>query len=250
MYENANIPNRSAFLRKAQAVADDLGIPLEWLMAVMASETGSTFRSDISNIGCMATKGDASKCAVGLIQFMPDTAASLVYGSKYNSIPYNRKWSDPEATRMRDNAIDRLKAMSNVEQLDYVYKYFYPYRNKITRFVDLYLVTFYPVALTKPDSFILGSEKSAKAAKDVYNGNKGIDQNGDGLISVADFKKWIARNKNIPQEKVQQEVTTVVKAEKYTKRNWLPIGLTVAATGTALFLLFKFKGAIIKSLNK
>lgn len=226
MYENLNIPNKSAFLKKADQVAKDLGIPLEWLMAVMGSETGSTYKADISNIGCIKSKGDANKCAVGLIQFMPDTAKGL------------------------GTSIQQLKSMTNVSQLDYVKKYYYPYRNKITRFVDLYLVTFYPVALTKPDGFVLGSERSMAFAKKVYEQNKGIDQNGDGLISVADFKKWIAKNKHIPTGIEENEVETTVKAQKFALRNVIPITLSIGATAGLIFVLFKYKSQIIKSLNK
>jgi hypothetical protein len=226
MIDDLNIPNKISFIKKAKEVSAELGIPVEWLLAVINSETGGTFKSDISNIGCIKTKGDYTKCAIGLIQFMPDTAKSL------------------------GTSINELKNMSNVKQLDYVKKYFYPYRNKITRFIDLYLVTFYPVALNKPDSFILGSERSQSFAKKVYQQNKGIDQNGDGLISVGDFKKWIAKNKKIPTGIEQKEVTKNIKVEKFTKRNWLPITLTITATVTGLFLLFKYKPIIIKSLNK
>lgn len=226
MIDDLNIPNKTAFIKRAKEISIELGIPVEWLLAVINSETGGTFKSDISNIGCINNRKDYTKCAIGLIQFMPDTAKSL------------------------GTSVKELRNMSNVKQLDYVKKYFYPYRNKITRFVDLYLVTFYPVALNKPDSFILGSEKSSSFAKKVYEQNKGIDQNGDGLISVSDFKKWIAKNKKIPTGIEQKEVTQTVKAEKFAKRNWIPITLSITATVAGLVLLFKYKSIIVKSLNK
>jgi hypothetical protein len=108
--------------------------------------------------------------AVGLIQFMPDTA--------------RRMGTTPEA----------LQSMSNVEQLDWVYKYFMPYKSRIKSYTDLYLVAFYPIALEKGEDFVCGSERSLDWAHKVCNENEAVDLNKDGLITVGEFRQWTLMN--------------------------------------------------------
>src|SRR6185295_13193264 len=103
--------NHDAFLQKVRSVAANLSINPDWLMAVMNSESG--FNPSIRN---------RSTGATGLIQILPSTAASL------------------------GTSVEELANMSNVEQMDWVEKYIYPYRNYINSFDDLYLITFYPNA--------------------------------------------------------------------------------------------------------
>ena len=104
----------------------------------------------------------------------------------------------PDTARGLGTTPEALKAMSNVEQLDYVYRYFAPHRGKMNSYSDLYLVTFYPYALGKPDDFVFGSERSQAWAKTVRDQNEGIDLNKDGVITLGEFRQWIYRG--IPNE--------------------------------------------------
>lgn len=203
-----------AFINKVIDISQKLGINPNWLMAVMNSETGGTFDPSISNIGCVKNR-DFTQCAVGLIQFMPATAKGL------------------------GTSIAELKKMSAVQQLDYVYKYFLPFRNKITNYHDLYLVTFYPYALGKGDDYIFGSEKSDAWAKKIKEQNP-YDYDKDGYISMSDYKQFIYRK--IPEQfraELQKGLDTAILVEKYMKRNWLPITLTLVGIGFGLLLLVR-----------
>ena len=153
-YENKVTTNKAAFLQKVQLIAVKLGIDPNWLMFVMNSESGL-------NPAAYNPNGGAS----GLIQFMPATAEGL------------------------GTTTAALRKMSNVDQLDYVYKYFYPYRGKMDSLYDLYLVTFFPAALGKPDSYVL--QTSTLPAKVIADANPGIDLDGNDQITVGEFKRWI-----------------------------------------------------------
>lgn len=112
--------NQKAFGEKVESISKVLGIDPAYLMAAMYFETAGTMSPSIQNETTHAT---------GLIQFMPSTALGL------------------------GTTVDALKQMSNVEQLDYVYKYFLPYKGKMKTMGDLYLTIFYPVAVGKPDTY-------------------------------------------------------------------------------------------------
>jgi hypothetical protein len=195
------------------------------------------FDPSISNIQCVRDTGSTSTCAVGLIQFMPSTAKAL------------------------GTSVDDLKKMSNVEQMDYVYKYFKPYANRITKFMDLKLVNFYPYAVGRGNDYIFGSEIGDEQVKKIARQNSGMDMNKDGKISMIDFKNWVENSlkKNAPElleakDKngkpiIDQEVSTTVKVEKFTKRNWIPLTISFVAIGFGTYLLFKHRSQIIKSLT-
>lgn len=140
-----------------------------WLMALMNSETGSSFSASQKNL--------AGSGATGLIQFMPSTARQL------------------------GTTTTELAKMTNVEQLYWVDKYIdYTMKNvakvdMIKDYDDLYLLIFYPKAVGKPDSFEI-----FKSGTTGYTQNKGMDMNGDGKITVSDFKQFI--RKKIPKDKL------------------------------------------------
>lgn len=150
LFENLVKTNRVAFFARVLQVADTLGLNPNWLMLVM-------FMESRLNHQAVNPKGGAT----GLIQFMPKTALAL------------------------GTTTTELLRMSNVAQLDYVQKYFWPYRSYINGFTDLYLITFYPAALMlkKPDSW--------NFPKLVYEFNRGLDRNGDGTVNLGEFKKFI-----------------------------------------------------------
>lgn len=91
-YGYAVLAKDAQFARAVAGVADRLGIPAQWLVDVMAFETGGTFSPGISN--------GAGSGATGLIQFMPDTARGL------------------------GTSTGALAGMTRTQQLRYVEKYF------------------------------------------------------------------------------------------------------------------------------
>lgn len=138
-----------AFRVKVREVAGRLNINPDWLMAVMAFETGNTFNPGIKN--------QAGSSAVGLIQFLKSTATSL------------------------GTSTTALSRMTAVEQLDYVEKYYNQYRGRINNLADCYMAVLWPKAIGKPDSYVLWTAPSTS-----YNQNAGLDKNRDGTITKAE----------------------------------------------------------------
>ncbi|MEM6685773.1 MAG: hypothetical protein AAF617_08310 [Bacteroidota bacterium] len=154
--ENVPTVYGSTFVDSVIDYSESLGIDPNWLMAVMYFETAGTFSASIRNPYSDAT---------GLIQFMPATAIDL------------------------GTTIDQLALMSAEEQLYYVYRYYYPYKGRIKSYVDLYLATFFPAAIGKPDNYVLQTRGiSASAIADV---NLVFDLNSDRQIQVKEIKEVI-----------------------------------------------------------
>ena len=156
LFEDSVTENQIEFIRKVRTISDSLHIEPDWLMAVMYSE---------SRINPQAVNKRTK--ATGLIQIMPRTAKRL-------------------KTTHRE-----LYAMTNVEQLDYVWKYYKPYTGRITSPYDLYSITFYPAMIGKPKSWVLHT--STQSAAKVAEYNSGIDLNKDGKITVSEWHRVLDR---------------------------------------------------------
>ncbi|MGQ7946608.1 hypothetical protein [Flavobacterium sp. WC2509] len=163
------------------------------LMAVMKVETSETFSpskielvSYIDDNGKKRKKyqglskeainklGENFSGAVGLIQFTKDAIDAL---NKENSLNLNKK---------------KLALMTDVEQLEYVKKYFmlYNWHKKLLSPEDIYLQVFAPIGIVKNDNYVLyekyenpETEKEKISTKN-YNANKSVDQenNNDNKI--------------------------------------------------------------------
>ena len=160
--------SKTAIEQKIKTVCNNLNIQPEWLMLVMWQE------SRLNSKAVNAQKGDpadaftrAKTRATGLIQFMPNTAAGL---GTSNQALFN---------------------MNAIQQLDYVQRYYQPYKARIHNFHDLYLATFFPVAMGKPDDFIL--QTATLSAKKISDQNPGMDLNKDGRITVGEFREIITQ---------------------------------------------------------
>lgn len=146
------------FINELVAVGNRLGINPSWLAAVMAAESGI-------NSSALNTKGNAA----GLIQFMPSTLKN--YGI----------------------STDELLAMSDVEQLKYVERFYKPYAGRIKSPGDLYMATFLPIFVGKPEDTIVAKKDSQKKITSnltygkVYEFNSGLDSNKDGIIRISDI---------------------------------------------------------------
>jgi hypothetical protein len=138
------------FRAKACEGARALWIDPSWLMACMAFESGGTFRPDIRNA--------AGSGAVGLIQFMPGTAAAL------------------------GTTTEALAAMTATEQLDFVLAYFRPGGRRLKGLNDLYMEILWPEAVGKPDDFVL-FDRSDPDHPAHYVQNAGLDLDRNGRIT-------------------------------------------------------------------
>lgn len=163
VFEDLVKENKVAFIQKVKEISNRLGINPNWLMLVMYMESNINHRA-VNPMGG----------ATGLIQFMPFVATELGTTTK------------------------QLLNMTNIEQLDYVEKYFKSWAKYVTGFTDLYLVTFYPAALIqkRPDSWNFPNI--------VYKYNKGLDRNKDQIINLGEWKRFILSKvpKSFPTEEL------------------------------------------------
>lgn len=176
--------SRSAFEAKVLSISAQLGINPNWLMVVMNNESGLNAQAVNKQTGDSPDAFTrAAYRAVGLIQFMPATA----------------KWLG--------TTTQALYSMTNLQQLDYVYRYFKPFAGKIKSYFDLYMITFFPAAIGKPDNFII--QTATIPASVIAKQNPGMDFNKDGVITLAEAKKMIANA--IPKEFINDVLTVLEK---------------------------------------
>lgn len=152
IYSSLVKENQSEFLAKVKSISDKLGIDPNWLMAIIYIETAGTFSPSITN----------SIGAVGLIQFTPKNAIYL------------------------GTSVEELALMTNVEQLDFVYKHFRPYRAKIKSFVDCYFAVFFPAAIGKASDYVL--QTSSLSAGLIARQNSGYDLDRNQQITVLEVE--------------------------------------------------------------
>lgn len=139
------------FRVKVRAISLRLGCAPDDLMTCMAWESGRSFSPSKKN---MAGSG-----ATGLIQFMPATAAAL------------------------GTSTAALGAMTAVQQLDYVEKYFQPYKGKLNTLADLYMAILWPLGVGKPMEYVLWNKATRPTT---FRQNAGLDSNFDGSITKAE----------------------------------------------------------------
>ena len=136
------------FVQKVKDMATRLGVKPEWILAVMKNESNMSTTAKNPNGG-----------ATGLIQFMPATAKGL------------------------GTTTEALSKMSATEQLKYVEKYFAPFAGKIKSGTDLYMATFWPAGVGKPDSYNIGGAEVARV-------NKIFDLDKNGQITAGEFRQY------------------------------------------------------------
>mgnify|MGYP006168308883 FL=1 len=138
-----------AFRVKVREITSRLSFDPNWLMAVMGFETGYTFSPAARNPGSTAT---------GLIQFIESTARGL------------------------GTSTAQLARMTAVGQLDYVESYYRPYNGRIRNLGDAYLAVLWPVAVGRPDSYVMWERDSGPYQRE-YAANSGLDVNHNGVIT-------------------------------------------------------------------
>ena len=138
------------FIKKVQEVSKALGCSYIDLLCCMAFETGRTFNPALRN----------SIGATGLIQFISIVATSL------------------------GTTTDALAALTRVEQMDWVLKYF---KNTPLRKVsnpsleDLYMAILWPAAVGKPNDYVIFTAPNKN-----YQQNSGLDIGKKGYVTKAD----------------------------------------------------------------
>jgi Transglycosylase SLT domain len=141
------------FLLQVKAIATDLDVDPSWLMACMAFESGETFSPAIRNA--------AGSGAIGLIQFMPSTAAAL------------------------GTTVEALGSLTAVQQLNFVWRYFSPWRNRMKNLGDVYGAILWPGMVGKTDGYVLFNKNDPDHPAR-YRQNAGLDFNHDGLVTRAE----------------------------------------------------------------
>lgn len=138
----------SGFVAALEAMASRLGMDTNAIAGVISLESGfnPAAVNPISN-------------ATGLIQFMPSTAKAL------------------------GTTVEALRQMSDVDQLEYVEKYFRTFVGKLATRGDYYLAVFMPKFVGKPDTDVI----STKGQK-VYDQNSVLDADKDGVLTVGDVR--------------------------------------------------------------
>ncbi|MEM9198292.1 MAG: peptidoglycan-binding domain-containing protein [Pseudomonadota bacterium] len=139
-----------AFNDRVIEIANGLRADPNHLMAAMAFESADTFRTDIRNPISNAT---------GLIQFMDFTAEEL------------------------GTTLDALAAMTGLEQLDFVERYFAGKARgrPLTSLSDIYMAILWPKAIGELESFVLFSQ-----GEKAYEQNKPLDVNKNGAVTKAE----------------------------------------------------------------
>lgn len=139
------------FLNRVKQIANKIGCDYKDLLGVMHSESGLNSKATNSKGG-----------ATGLIQFMPSTAREL------------------------GTTTDALRNMSALQQLDYVEKFLVMVKNRSAlkgkaklSAGDLYTLVFMPAKA--------GGEVIASSGTSYYSANKGLDKNGDGMITKTEL---------------------------------------------------------------
>lgn len=127
-------------------IEGQLGLKANFLMPCIAFETGLTFSPSIKNKNSSAT---------GLIQFMNATAKQL------------------------NTTTAKLAAMSAVQQLAYVYRYFKAFGSNLADWTleDVYMAILLPTMIGR------GLDEKMRWSDDAYAVNRGLDLDKNGVIT-------------------------------------------------------------------
>ena len=155
--------SNDAFQKKLEEVAKRLKVSKSDLLGIMKHESGLNPHAVNPYTG-----------ATGLIQFMPTTAKRL------------------------GTSVQELRNMSAIEQLNYVEKFYRPVAGRAKDIGDLYMFTFLPAVVGKPNDYVIGAKGSGKSiyglSQDaLYRQNAGFDKDKKGYYTVGDVKARIAK---------------------------------------------------------
>ena len=156
--DHPNIPQglRNTFAQKVINISEFLGINPNWLMQVMFAE--SKLNAQAKNIQ------NGHLIAAGLLQW-----------TKASGVP-------PQS----------ILQLNHLQQLDKIQEYFRPYKGKMHSYFDVYLITFFPLGIGKPDDFIFATKQLSAAL--IAKQNPIINANKDNKITLSEFKNYIVNS--------------------------------------------------------
>ncbi|NZA26083.1 LysM peptidoglycan-binding domain-containing protein [Luteimonas sp. SJ-92] len=213
------------FIAGVEAMAERLGAEPEHLLAVMSFETGGSFDP--------AQRNMAGSGATGLIQFMPATARGL------------------------GTTTSALAAMTPVQQLEYVERYFAQYPGQLGTLEGVYTSVLSGRATPDPAATLrTPAGREFVQGNPEYAQNSGLDFDRDGRITAGEATQAVAARLYGGVSAVQQQLVdagvvpaalrdgfvdgqfgrnTSAAVRAYQEANGLPAtGLLDAATGAAL----------------
>jgi hypothetical protein len=160
--------NQSDFIKKNSLISQYMSINENWIPMVFWLES----RLNPKAVNKQPGDSDdpytiAEFRATGLFQCMPSTALKLGITTQ------------------------QLFNMNSYQQLDYYFKYVSIYKGQIKTFWDLYMSNFFPAGIGKPDDWII--QATGIPAKIIARQNPGFDINGDGMITVGEFKSAVMK---------------------------------------------------------
>ena len=147
----------AAFVAKVMEVADSLDIHFSWLVGIMHHESRLNHKAR-NSIG-----------AVGLIQFLPVTARGL------------------------GTSTYRLRQMTDIEQLEYVYRFYKHAKGKLNKMTDLYLYAFFPISILNDWGDYRTIKYGKLSASIIAKQNPGLDLNRDGKVTVDEVRRQALR---------------------------------------------------------
>lgn len=162
LFENKVTPS---FINRLVTLSDRDDRDPNCAMFIMNNESG-LLSDAVNSLGC-----------TGLNQFCPDVSGGLY--KTIGGIPY---------------LLSDIAKMTPEAQLDLVFQYWKDIEKQYGKFAscdDLYLATFYPVAIDKNDDYVLGMERSNAYVQQVAKSNPSFDLNKDLKITKGEFKKWM-----------------------------------------------------------
>ena len=179
------VPDDQSFKESVSATAKRLGISEDDLYTVMAMETAGTFDPAIQNPKSKAT---------GLIQFTEPTAKGL------------------------GTTTAELAKMSRTEQMKYVEKFLSNKGISGKGLSDIYMAILFPVAVGKPDSFVLfGKGATVQGFGEgslAYEQNKPLDINNDGSITKAEASAKVMQFKGVRPKPQLQSGASPLQSEE------------------------------------
>lgn len=150
------------FKERVIQMAATLGTKPDYLMAIMAFETGGTFDPAQKNLA------NPTGGPVGLIQFT-EVAANALGTTK-----------------------GELVKLTAVKQLDYVEKHLMRKKDLgLSKVQDLYAAVHWPAATGKPLSHVLYSKTGSKQSQMFYRKNAGLDLDKNGQVTLEEAAKKV-----------------------------------------------------------
>lgn len=145
------------FMASVKSTASNLNISEDDLLRVIQFETAGSWDP---------AQPSSTSNGVGLIQFMPKTAAGL------------------------GTTTEALAKMTRTQQMPFVEKHlkmFLTDPKKSYGFSDLYMAVHFPAAVGKSDDYVVySSTHKYKSRRDAYAANTGMDVNQDGVVTKAE----------------------------------------------------------------